>query len=298
MGTGFDTNWVFSLAVQTDGKIIVGGGFTNYQGVESNYIIRLNSDGSRDTTFDMGTGFNSQINSIKIQNDDKILVGGNFTTYQGVGENRIIRLNSDGSRDTSFDIGTGFDNEVRALEIQNDGNIIAGGNFTTYQGVESNYVIRLNSDGSRDTSFDIGTGFDSEVRALEIQNDGKIIAGGWFTNYQGVESNYIIRLNSDGSRDTTFDMGTGFDNRVWAIDIQSDGNIVAGGDFVTYQGIGANRIIRLNSDGSRDTSFDMGTGFDNRVYTTKLQSDGKIIAGGDLNKYKGITVGKLIRLEP
>jgi uncharacterized delta-60 repeat protein len=294
-GIGFN-NTVFPTQIQSDGKILVGGQFTTYQGVSANRIIRLNSDGTRDNTFDIGTGFNDTVFSTQIQSDGKIIVGGDFTTYQGVSANRIIRLNSDGTRDTSFDIGTGFNNTVRSIQLQSDGKIIFGGSFTTYQGVSAVRIIRLNSDGTRDTSFDVGTGFDSTVQSIQTQSDGKILVGGQFTTYQGVSSNYIIRLNSDGTRDNTFDIGTGFNGFTRTIQIQSDGKIILGGDFTTYQGVSANRIIRLNSDGTRDTTFDIGFGFDNSVYSTQTQSDGKIVVGGVFLTYQDVSANRIIRL--
>jgi uncharacterized delta-60 repeat protein len=244
----------------------------------------------------VGTGFNNTVNTLTLQSDGKILVGGYFGSYQGVGANIIIRLNSDGSRDTSFNIGTGFDNWVYSLSLQSDGKILVGGGFTSYQGVGANRIIRLNSNGSRDTSFNIGTGFDNWVYRLALQSDGKILVGGDFTSYQGVEANIIIRLNSDGSRDTSFNIGTGFNNWVYSLSLQSDGKILVGGGFTSYQGVGANYIIRLNSDGSRDTSFNIGTGFNSWVYSLSLQSDGKILVGGNFTIYQDQPAGYLIRV--
>ena len=298
IGTGFSGFWINSIAIQNDGKLVMGGMIDSYQGVLAGRIIRLNSDGTRDNTFDMGIGFeNGSVNSIKIQNDGKIIIGGGFSTYQGVSANRIIRLNSDGTRDNSFDIGTGFNSSVDLVFIQNDGKLVIGGNFTTYQGVSANRIIRLNSDGTRDNSFDIGTGFGNSVSAIEIQNDGKFVIGGNFTTYQGASANRIIRLNSDGTRDNTFDTGTGFSSTVLTIKIQNDGKLVIGGNFTTYQGVSANRIIRLNSDGTRDNGFNVGTGFSDAVNTIFIQNDGKLVIGGNFFTYKGISVNRIVRLE-
>ena len=211
-------------------------------------MIRLNIDGSKDTSFDIGTGFNSTVRTISIQSDGKIFVGTSSSTYQGIVIRGLIRLNTDGSRDTSFDIGTGVNNPIESIILQSDGKIIVGGSFTTYQLTSVNRIMRLNTDGSRDTSFDIGTGFDDSVSLLSTQSDGKIIVGGNYTTYQGISANKLIRLNTDGSRDTSFDIGTGFDSFINTISIQSDGKIILGGFFTSYQGISANRIITLNGD--------------------------------------------------
>ena len=302
-GSGFDNN-VTSMAIQSDGKILVGGGFTTYNGTDANDIVRLNSDGSIDTSFVSGTGFNYIAMSMAIQSDGKILVGGAFTTYNGTTANRIIRLNSDGSVDTSFVSGTGFSNgngwgHVNSISIQSDGKILVGGDFTTYNGTTAKRIIRLNSDGSIDTSFVSGTGFSGHVNSISIQSDGKILVGGAFYNYNGTSANYIIRLNSDGSVDTSFDSGEEFNGHVISMAIQSDGKILVGGGFTSYNGTSANYIIRLNSDGSVDTSFVSGTGFNNGyIYSISIQSDGKILVGGEFTNYNGTTANKIICLNP
>jgi uncharacterized delta-60 repeat protein len=195
---GFDS-FVNSIAIQSDGKIIVGGNFTTYKGVTNNYIIRLNSDGTKDLTFDNSIGFNTVVNTISIQSDGKILVGGAFTTYKGVSANNIIRLNSDGTKDLTFDNSIGFNNTVNAISIQSDGKILVGGSFSSYKGVTNNYIIRLNSDGSKDITFDNSVGFSGSVTKIIIQPDGEILVGGAFINYRLYINNSIIRLNSVGN---------------------------------------------------------------------------------------------------
>jgi uncharacterized delta-60 repeat protein len=292
---GFN-NMVYAIATQADGKILVGGQFITYNGVTENRIIRLNADGSKDTAFNTGTGFNNTVYAITAQTDGKILVGGQFTSYNGVTENRIVRLNSDGSKDTSFNTGTGFNISVWAIATQADGKILVGGSFTTYNGVNENYIIRLNTDGSKDTAFSTGTGFSSLVYTIATQADGKILVGGAFNAYKGVTENRIIRLNADGSKDTTFITGTGFSSPVRTITTQADGKILVGGEFTTYNGVTENRIIRLNADGSKDTGFNTGTGFNNTVLAITAQTDGKILLGGAFTTYNGVTENRIIRL--
>ena len=292
---GFNTT-VNSSAVQSDGKILVAGNFGAYQWVAANYIIRLNADWSRDSSFNIGNGFDSIVYSVRIQSDGKILVGGYFTTYQWVAANKIIRLNTDGSRDSSFNIGNGFNNTVSSMAIQTDGKILVGGYFTTYQWVAVNRVIRLNADGSKDSSFDMGNGFNGSVEWMVIQTDGKMVAGGYFTTYQWVAANNIIRLNVDGSRDSSFNIGNGFNTLVKSFSIQPDGKIVAGGSFSSYQWVSAYKIIRLNTDGSRDSSFNIGNGFDSYVSSFISQLDWKIILFWDFSTYQWIPANRIIRL--
>lgn len=288
--------FVNCTALQSDGKILVGGNFSSYNGLTENRIIRLNTDGTKDTTFNSGTGFNDSVSTIVLQSDGKILIGGSFTSYNGASVNRIIRLNADGSKDTTFTIGTGFNESVFSITTQNDGKIIVGGRFTNYNGVSQNRIIRLNNDGTKDTSFNAGSGFNNFVRSIVLQSDGKIIVGGFFNTYNAVTENYIIRLNSDGTKDTTFNIGTGFEDCVNTIAIQSNGKILVGGKFSTYKGLYQNYIIRLNTDGTKDTSFSIGTSFSSYVNSLAIQSDGKIIVGGSFTTYNNTNANKLIRL--
>jgi uncharacterized delta-60 repeat protein len=294
-GSGFNSN-VTSIAQQADGKILIGGSFTNYNGVTKNSIIRLNTDGSNDTTFNTGTGVGGLVYSIELQTDGKILVGGLFSSFNGVTEYNIIRLNADGSKDTTFNTGTGIGGNVFLIKQQPNGKILIGGPFDSYNGTTENCIIRLNSDGTKDVTFNTGTGFDLAVETIALQADGKILVGGDFTTYIGITENNIIRLNSDGTKDTTFNAGSGFIGNVYTIKQLSDGKILVGGAFTTFNGVTENRIIRLNTDGSKDTSFNTGTGFNSSVWTIAQQSDGKIVIGGQFNTYNGVTENNIIRL--
>jgi uncharacterized delta-60 repeat protein len=297
IGTGFNYS-VYGIELQSDGKILVGGGFTSYSGVSRNGIIRLNTDGSVDNSFVIGTGFNSQVNTIELQSDGKILVGGFFSLYSGVSKNYIVRLNSNGSIDTSFVIGTGFNNLVKDILVQSDGKILVVGLFPSYSGVSKNGIVRLNTDGSIDSSFVTGNGFtgDTVVNTVKIQTDGKILVGGGFTSYSGVSKNRIIRLNSNGSIDTSFVIGTGFNGNVETITLQSDGKILVGGLFTVYSGVSNNYIVRLNTDGSVDNSFVVGTGFNSVVYKITLQSGGNILVGGIFTEIANLNAYKFIEL--
>jgi uncharacterized delta-60 repeat protein len=297
---------VYITKTQSDGRILVGGGFTSFNNIIVNCLIRLNSDGSLDNSFTTGTGFSHSVSYIAIQSDGKILVGGSFTTFNGTTVGRIVRLNSDGTLDTTFttNTGTGFNGVVEAIEIQSDGKIVVGGQFTTFNGTTVNYLTRLNSNGSLDTDFDTatGAGFNYIVSAIKIQSDGKIVVGGYFTTFDGTTTRYLTRLNSGGSLDTDFvaAAGTGFINTVFVIQIQSDGKILVGGGITSFNGTTVNRIARLNSDGSLDTAFttNAGTGFTATlgVYDMGIQSDGKIVVGGNFTAFNDTTANNLVRL--
>jgi uncharacterized delta-60 repeat protein len=312
-GTGAD-DVVYSITLQPDGKIIIGGSFSHYNGISRNNIARLNPDGSLDAAFNPGTGpennnpgTNHFVRAIALQPDGKIIIGGNFISYNGTSRNSIARLNSDGSLDPTFDPGTGPLGSVRTITLQPDNKIIVGGDFRAFNGANHTDIVRLNSNGSLDTTF-TGTGADdflhctfcppAGVYTIALQPDGKIVIGGGFISYNGIARSHIARINPDGSLDTTFDPGTGTGNATYvsATALQPDGRIVIVGGFSTYSDVQRNNIARLNSNGSLDTSFDPGTGADKVVYATALEPDGKLIIGGLFTKYNGTAANLIARI--
>ena len=293
---GGANNTVSTSVLQPDGKIFIGGNFTSYNGISINRIARLNADGSLDASFNPGAGANLSVWTIAHQPDGKILIGGDFTSYNGTSINRIARLNADGSLDTSFNPGTGVDGSVLTLVLQPNGKILIGGTFRSYNGTTRDIIARLNSDGSLDASFNLGTGPNNSVFSIALQADGKILIGGAFTSYNGTSINRIARLNSDGSLDSAFNPDTGASSIVETTEIQPDGKILIGGEFTSYNGTSINRIARLNANGSLDSSFNTGTGANNLVGTIAIQPDGKILLGGNFTSYNGTTRNYFARL--
>jgi len=300
-GTGFDAN-AGVVAIQNDGKIIVGGGFfNNYNGTPANGIIRLNTDGSVDPTFISGTGFNSFINDLEIQTDGKILCGGGFTNYNGTPANKIVRLNTNGSIDGTFVYGTAFNNDVYSIKVQPNANILIGGSFSTYNGTGANAIIRLTNLGAVDGTFVYGTGFRTlpvtpgSIRTITLQPDGNILCGGIFDDYNGTLANRIIRLTTLGAVDTSFIYGTGFNLPVSSSILQSDGKLIIGGTFTSYQGTSYNRIIRVNNNGSIDTTWNIGTGFNGGVDNISL-FNGLASIGGAFTSFNGTPANYIIQL--
>jgi len=294
-------NGCFSIGVLSDSSVIVGGGFqeigfnTTYK-----YLAKLDSSSNmdEDVTFSTNLGAfttNCIIYGLDVQSDDKIIVGGNFTTLAGTTRNRLVRVSSIGVHDTAFytNLGTGFNNTTYTIKIQSDGKILVGGDFTTFNSNTRNYLTRLNLDGTEDTSFytNLGTGFNGRVRTVRVQSDGKILVGGNFTSLNGNTRNRLVRLNSDGTEDTTFytNMGTAFAGNVNRIDIQSTGSIIVVGAFTAHNSNTRNRMVRLASTGVEDSAFyaNLGTGFSDEVYACGVDSADRIYVGGEFLTLNG-----------
>ena len=181
-------NYVGATAVQPDGKIILAGNFNSVLGVPRSNIARLNADGTLDTGFDPKA--NGPVNSVVVQADGKVLLGGAFTTLQPNGaaaasaRDRIARVNADGTLDTGFDPKA--NSGVQCVAVQADGKVLLGGAFTMLQPngaaapTARQYIARVNSDGTLDTSFDPKA--NSFVYSVAVQADGKMLLGGLLRN--------------------------------------------------------------------------------------------------------------------
>lgn len=289
-------NTVYALGVQTDGKVVAAGDFAAFNQVSRARVARLQMDGSLDSTFDPAEGPNDSVRAMLAQEDGKILLGGLFTTYRGINRNYIARVNTDGTLDSLFTPGAGADNPVYGLVQQPDGRIMVGGDFASFNGINRGRIARLLSNGKVDTSFDPGAGLNGPVYAVALQADGKIIVGGRFTTANNVPQTSLARLNADGSVDSSFFVGLGPDAPVRALAVQPDGQILVGGQFTSFNGYPAGRIVRLSIDGAMDPTFNPGTGADDAVYAITLQNDGKVLLGGDFTRFNGVTRSRVTRL--
>ena len=291
------------VAVQSDDKILIGGFLNSINGVAKNSLARLNTDGSLDMSFNLNTGLNDKVEAVAVQVDGKTILGGAFTTFEGISQNRIIRILDDGSKDLSFAIGSGFNNTIYTIVIQPDGKILVGGNFTQFNGVNTNSILRLNNDGTLDSSFAVSSGFNDYVKIILLQPDGKILIGGNFTTFNGQPQNYCVRLNNDGTLDNSFSVATAFNGRISCFGLQPDGKIIMGGNFTTFNGQTQNHLIRLNSDGTKDPSFEIGTGIppsnhQHHVREIKILPNGNIYVLASAVWYNENSIKQPFRLFP
>jgi len=321
---------VIQAALQSDGKIIISGAFTKYNTTEVSKLARLNADLTLDTSF-LATGpapAEQPAYEIAVQPDNKILMVGKFESFNGSQSGRgIARLNADGTPDLTFNAnGSGFiANEVpRCVALQADGKILIGGGWiSSYNGTPIENMIRLNTDGSLDTTFSFPYTYqinnNAGILKILVQPDGKILVSGHFGNAQrytvpGSETPIrfpgqpsLFRLNSDGSVDTSFisrnmaatDIYTLCNSCVAPIQnllLQPNGKIIVVGTFSNYGDYEKKNIFRLNPDGSNDSSFSVGSSSNRVIKDVILEPSGKLIIGGEFTKFNGVTQLKLARL--
>ena len=318
VGNSFDTG--YSVAIQADGRIVVAG--TSNNGSNDDFaVVRYNANGTLDTSFDgdgkaitaVGSGHDSAY-SVAIQTDGRIVVVGSTVNGSTV-DIAVVRYNTNGTLDTSFDgdgkaitpIGSSSVDIAFSVAIQTDGRLVAAGSSRT--GSQGDIaVVRYNTNGTLDTSFDgdgkvttsIGPSEDI-ARSVEIQTDGRIVVAG--NSFDGPDPDFaLVRYNTDGSLDTSFDgdgkviTPVGSDKSVaYSVAIQTDGRIVAAGCTGCISEAGDDfAVVRYNTDGTLDTSFDgdgtvitqVGSGSD-QAYSIAAQTDGRLVVAG--YSYSGST---------
>jgi uncharacterized delta-60 repeat protein len=322
-------------SVQTnDGPILIAGSFSTVDTINRNGIARLNLSGTLDETFNPGSGADSTVFAAaetllptaqtnaqgNLLTELSYYIGGNFANYDGVPSGGIARVNAStnspglpGTLDLNFNVAQGgvtsINGAIHALAVQADNSVIAGGDFTYFNSVMHNHLIRLNSAGVIDTNFNPGTGPDSttSVRAIAIQPNGQILIGGSFTNVTAGANtynlNYLARLNMDGSVDTNFSaglsnvLGSGGNNSVLALALDSQQNILVGGEFTKFNGVTRSGITRLLPNGTTDPTINFGSGADGGfVDTIAIQSNDEIDLGGGFTSFEGIPENNFVRL--
>lgn len=241
---------VMAMALQPDGKILIGGYFTRVNQTNAGCVARLNTDGSVDPGFNAGTGANDTVRTLALAPDGRVVIGGDFNLLNGASCGRVARLLPNGSFDSSFAINTGADRTVHALEIQPDGKVIIAGEFVNYQGLASPQLIRLSPDGSRDGTYAVPSfsNYSTRVRALYLQPDGRCVIGGSFSSIGGVARNSAARLMQDGTLDTSFDMV----DQVTINSLQptTGGKVIAVGDVTLRDGSIQSGPIRISLAGN------------------------------------------------
>jgi uncharacterized delta-60 repeat protein len=239
---------VYALALQADGKILLGGYFSQVAGSARTNLARLNANGTLDTAFNRG--IDGSVACLALQANGSILVGGSFTLLNLEGGDLIayfnmVRLSTNGVVDQGFYPDP--DNAVTSMVVQPDGKILVAGDFTILDSGTTAApragLGRFNANSTVDTAFNPGQ--DGEVNSMVLQTDGKIIVGGTFNTLAGQPRSRIGRLNANGTIDSTFNPGA--DGEVVSLAIQADGKVLAAGPFANLGGQPRSRLGRLTN---------------------------------------------------
>lgn len=316
-GDGFD-NTIHAIALGPSNEVYVGGNFGAYihtpgMPVSWDSLIRLTPSGAIDPGF-ARPPLTGRVRSVLPGPGGTVYVGGDLVIPGRSARVGLVRLTSVGALDPAFTIDTDIDGGVYALALAPDGSgdLYVGGFFNTYLGAPHHFLVRLNPNGTVDTSFASSTPpggrpgviLDGGVTALAAAIDGSndLYVGGAFDRYFDARvGRGLLRLNNDGTRDAVFNTGPGLSTtgRVNALLVTADG-VYVGGQFTSYRGRSSSNIVRVNGNGTVDTRFDVGAGFggasDAEVSALAAAPGGDIYAGGYFGRSRGVTVNNIARL--
>lgn len=282
-GQGLYNYAAFTVHVDVNGSIFIGGEFDTYNGANRTSITKLTPNGHTDYSFKCGTGFIGRVRDIITQPDGKIIVVGEIINYNGVTIKNIVRLNANGSIDNTFNVGTGLNGGsgfVKAVGLQSDGKIIVGGNFNLYNGIAVQKIVRLFPNGTIDPTFATSGGADGTILDLIVKPNDEILICGEFGQYAGVTRARIALLDSDGNLNTSFVPSVAYAHTdIRAMAIQDDGKIIVGGDFNSYTDHVDRRLGRLKANGSTDSSFVSNANNYNFPEALGILPNGNIIVG-------------------
>ncbi|HEX8733966.1 MAG TPA: hypothetical protein VF721_01495, partial [Pyrinomonadaceae bacterium] len=292
-----------AIAAQANGKIIIGGSFDSVNNSSRFKIARLNTDSTLDTTFQpntsgAGNSFTQMVNVFHAapQTDGKIIVAGDFVyTLNGVTKRSVVRLNADGSIDSTFNTNVLINPYFACCNgaknkpvILSDGKIMIASSRRVVA-TQPLAPLKLHADGTQDTSFNptIYAAYNLvDVYDLLIQPDGKIIIAGRYDTSSSIRKSFIARLNADGSTDQTFQITDETGKEISSIALLPNGQILV--VKVNYaQTNQPSDVVRLNSDGSQDNTFNAGTGASGRISALLLLPSGNLLVGGNFNAFNG-----------
>ena len=273
---------VRAIVVQPDGKIVIGGDFTNVDYATRSGVARILPDGSLDASFNVGSGANTLygpvVTSLALYSNGCVLVGGAFTNFNGVNSFYLTRLLANGAVDPAFTspfnatdsiINSSDYQSINAIAVQPDGKILVGGNFWSVGGIRAGGIARLLPNGSLDTSMQTTNAL-GEVEAIKVLPNGQIYIASYYI--------LLARLNPDGTKDPSFaPTWSNIGGSVYTMELLPDGRVVVGNNSSLYTGT---CLVRFNPDGTRDNSFYSGYGSAATVTSLALQSDGHLVVGG------------------
>ena len=293
---------VRAISVQANGKIIIGGLFSSVGGLARNCLARIDPITGIADSFNPYSTSATEVNTIVVQPNGKILVGGLY--LGGFVTKKVARIDPfTGTEDPTFsatfagNIETGY--TVYALAVQPNGRVLVGGFFNDVNGEPSISLARLNTDGSLDPAFTVNN-TNGAVNSFALQSSGKILVGGQFTTitsggYLSIRNNFA-GLEINGNVDKTLDTGT-LNGQVRIIVPQPDGKVIIAGEFTSILGVPRNKIARLNADGSLDMGFDPNPG-SGRIFAVALDAFGRVYVGGEFTFIGGQGRQFIARLDP
>lgn len=289
------TGLVHDLAIQNDGMLLLGGGMS-IDGAPRN-LLRLFPDGAIDDHFSGFAPVDDEIRSVLVESAQSIVIGGLFSLLDSHSRMGLARLLPDGSVDQSFENAMDINGDVFEVAHQPAGQIVVAGNFSTVEATPSAHLTALEASGVLDPDFDSGVGTNRFVRRLLAVENGDTLVSGGLTSYAGQPVRGVFRVSADGQLDSTFDVDEALANdNPLTVRQRPDGRVFLAGAIQGSATVPLGNIVQLHADGSIDTSFDVGSGANDLIWSSALQADDKVVIGGSFTEIDGVTRNGVARL--
>ncbi|HTL16138.1 MAG TPA: Calx-beta domain-containing protein [Patescibacteria group bacterium] len=288
----------------SDQRILISGAFTNVNGVARPGLAILLPDGSLDETFTppAASQTDTQLNGLSAFNS-QVIVAGSFTNLGGISRNHVARLMSSGAVDSAFNSPFDRTNTVTVQFVQSDGKPIISGAFSNVAGVAITNLVRLNTNGSVDTTFSSGLDPSEQVLKAWAQPDGRLLVLTRYANSFLTWIRRLVRLEADGALDPSFNPsfefpGFPFSGTISSLSLQPDGKILLGGNFLRVNGMARAGVARLLPDGTLDFCFDVALSDELFPFAIATEPSGNVLVGGTFNGLQGQFHPYLMRLVP
>ncbi|GAB3866236.1 delta-60 repeat domain-containing protein [Hymenobacter segetis] len=275
-GTGANDE-ILTVVPLANGKFLIGGFFTAYNGVTCNGLARLNADGSFDSTFDAHLSQYDAAYNLAVQADGRILASGYLSPLGGAA-NGLMRLLPDGGIDNSFTPPTELQVPYSVYSFYGDAIVLQpDGKILVSSTPSSSGVTRLNTNGTVDATFQTSTVPNTQPYSLTLLASGGVMVGGSFNSFSGVIDQPLVQLTSTGALDTSFQPLIQSPGVITSIVRQADGKLLVGGGFNEINGQTVRRLARFNPNGSLDGSFALSAPIVSPVTRLALQPDGRVL---------------------
>ena len=242
---------ISTMALDGEGRILVGGGFHGLLGSLSSNLVRFLPDGQLDAAFDPGAGPDDAVYAIHPLEDGNILIGGRFTSVDGEHRPMLTRLLTNGEPDPAFEhiLGGTVQRDVRSIDVCGNGELLISGRFNRAADRLRSALVRLHPDGSLVESFNPGRGPGGLLRDMAILAGGRIAIGGDIPSFNDRPRPYLAILDQDGELIPDAIQAGGPNAPVNLLVPLPDGGLFVVGEFMQYDGLPVEGMVYTDENG-------------------------------------------------
>ena len=298
LGTGVSNgpnDYVFALALASNGNVYIGGQFTAAGGVAASNVARWNGTSWSPLGTGTSNGTNFFVQALALASNGDVYVGGAFTTAGGAAANRVAHWNGMSWSPLGTGTSNGMNDNVYALTVASNGEVYVGGQFTTAGGTIANRVARWNGTAWNPLGSSLDNGINDGLFAVAVAGNGDVYVGGYFTQVGGVLANRIAKWNGNAWSALGAGANNGANNTVYALAVAGNGDVYAGGAFSTVGGMAAGRVARWNGTAWSALGTGTANGVNNTVHALAAAGNGDVYVGGLFTTAGGVAASNVAK---